>query len=73
MDRLNLNHQHNEYNDIPVLYCKHCLSLRIRNISFIEDSDYCDQCGSTEVGKSSIEDWETLYEEKYGHKYLENY
>jgi hypothetical protein len=60
-----------EYNQIPVFYCKSCLSLKIRNIDSVEDSDYCDDCGSTEIGECSIEEWETMYQERYGHKYLE--
>ena len=63
----------NDYNKEPVLYCKHCLSLNIRNVPMIEDSDYCDDCGATDIGKCSIEEWESLYVERYGHKYLEDY
>lgn len=62
-----------DYNDEPVLYCKHCLSLKIRNIPIMEDSDYCDDCGSTDIEKASIEEWEILYNNKYGHKFLEEY
>ena len=39
-----------EYNSIPVLYCKRCLSIKVMNISIIEDLDYCDDCGSTDIG-----------------------
>lgn len=63
----------NEYNEEPVLYCKNCLSIRIRNIEKIENSDYCDDCGSTDIAECSIEEWENLYKSRYGHKYLENY
>ena len=62
-----------EYNSIPVLYCKRCLSIKVMNISIIEDLDYCDECGSTDIGQCSIEEWEELYKDKYGHKYLEEY
>lgn len=54
MSNLNEERQPNEYDDIPVLYCKRCLSLRILDISRIEDSDYCDDCGSTDIGLSLI-------------------
>lgn len=67
------NSSTNQYNSIPVLYCKQCLSLRIRNIPIVEDSDYCDECSSTDIGECSIEEWKTMYQEKYGHEYLENY
>ena len=73
MSNLNTENQPNDYNKIPVLYCKQCLSLKIRNISIIEDSEYCDECGSTNIGKCSIEEWEMLYKNRYGHKFLENY
>jgi hypothetical protein len=59
-----------EYNAEPVYYCKHCLSLKIRGY---EEMDYCDDCGSTNTGKCSIEEWEELYKNKFGHKYLDKY
>lgn len=62
-----------DYNAIPVLYCKRCLSLKIRDIPSLEDSNYCDNCSSTDIGECSIEEWETLYKNRYGHKYLEEY
>ena len=65
--------KNSEYNKIPVVYCKHCLSLRVRDIPIIEDSDYCEQCGSTDIGECLIEEWENMYKERYGHKYLEEY
>ena len=54
-------------------HCRHCLSLKVRNIPVMEDSDYCDDCGATDIGECLIEEWETLYKNKYGHKYLEEY
>ena len=60
----------NEYNKLPVFYCKYCLSLNIRNINDDEDLDYCDTCGATEIEKCQIEEWESLYETRYGHKYV---
>ena len=47
-----------EYNNIPVVYCKHCLSLAIRNSDGI---DYCDKCGGTETGEAHIHEWEKMY------------
>lgn len=73
MSNLNTENCPNDYNKEPVLYCKRCLSLKIMNIPKIEDSDYCDECGSTDVGKCSIEEWETLYKAKYGYNFLEDY
>lgn len=73
MSNLNIEKQPNEYDKIPVLYCKHCLSLKIRNIKSLEDSDYCDECGTTNIGECSIDEWETLYKNRYGHRYLDSY
>ena len=39
----------------------------------MEDSDYCDDCGSTNIEQISIKEWEKPYEQKYGHSYLEKY
>lgn len=52
-----------KYNDEPVTYCSHCLSL---NIKIMEDTDYCDDCGSTETAVTHIDVWTMLYENKYG-------
>lgn len=51
-----------DYNKEPVYYCIHCLSLKIMKE---EDFDYCDECGSTDIAQTSIENWEKLYKEKY--------
>lgn len=53
-----------DYNSIPVTYCKNCLSLKIL---ILEDNiDYCDDCGCTETCTTDIASWENMYEEKYG-------
>lgn len=59
------------YDDDPVFYCKRCLSLKIRQMPFMKNQDYCDECGSAEVDKADIETWKKLYEEKYGHPYIQ--
>ena len=59
-----------EYNKEPVFYCKHCLSLNIRSISGM---DYCDKCSATDIEQCHIEEWENLYVQKYGHKFLDNF
>lgn len=56
-----------DYNNELVFYCKACLSLKIR---YTNKLNYCDKCGSTDIAQCSIEDWERLYENKYGFKYL---
>lgn len=62
-----------EYNKTPVFYCRNCLSLKIRDIEHIKDSEFCDECGSTDIGSINIDVWDNLYKVKYGHKYLDNY
>ena len=73
MSNLSTDNQPNDYNSEPVFYCKHCLSLTIMHIPIVEDSEYCDKCGATDIETCSIEEWESLYEKKYGHKFLEQY
>ena len=58
-----------DFNEEPVMYCKHCLSLRILDLGDA-DTEYCDECGSTDIEQSSIEDWEVLYRSIYGKKFL---
>jgi len=52
-----------------VLYCKRCLSLAIMSEY---DTDYCKECGCTDIGSTSIEHWQEMYEEKYHKKYIED-
>ena len=63
-----------EYDNIPVYYCKSCLSLRVMSIRDSSDSsmNYCDECGNTEIGETSIQEWEEMYKRKYGFDYLNN-
>lgn len=56
-----------EYNSIPVMYCKQCRSLKIMQ----SDYDYCDQCGCTDIEETDINTWENLYESMYGEKYVD--
>lgn len=53
-----------EYNKIPVVYCKNCLSLKIRILS--DNVDYCDKCGCTDTDSTDIESWREMYKKKYG-------
>lgn len=59
-----------EYNSEPVTYCARCYSLGIVH----EDSigiDCCKDCGSSDLLTSSEEEWEKLYKQRYGHKFVE--
>lgn len=61
-----------EYNSEPVLYCSRCYSLKILSIEGLPDSDYCGDCGSSDIAETSIEEWESLYESRYGSKFVEH-
>lgn len=60
-----------DYDSIPVYYCKQCLSLKIKGVPSIPGMDYCDECNSTNIEQTSIEEWEKLYQQRYGYKFLE--
>ena len=71
MSSLNTENQPNDYNEIPVLYCKHCLSLKIMNESRLPDLEYCGDCGSTNIEQTDISTWEEMYKQRYGFKLLD--
>lgn len=56
-----------EFNDEPVYFCKHCLSLTIKSLG---DYEFCDICGSTDILTTHINKWNSLYKDKYGVEYL---
>lgn len=58
----------NEYDSVPVIYCRKCLSLKIMVLD--DNIDYCDECGSTEMESTDIFSWQKMYEEKYGKPYI---
>ena len=59
------------YDAIPVYYCKQCLSLKIRYIPGVDGTDYCDDCNSTNIQKALIDEWDAMYQRRYGYKFLE--
>lgn len=61
--------QRNPYDNIPVLYCKRCLSLAVMSDDDLH-IDYCDKCGCADIGETDIYTWMDLYEKKYGKKYI---
>lgn len=63
----------NEFNNEPVFYCKHCLSLKIKSVPGMEELDYCDECGATDIGKTGINTWRQMYMDKFGFDYLDNF
>lgn len=58
-----------EYNKEPVHYCAKCLSLRIVGI---DDFEYCDICGSTDIEECSIFEQMEKYKQSHGHYYLDS-
>ena len=58
-----------DYNDEPVHYCKQCLSLKIKIVGGV---DFCDDCGSTNITTAHIDEWDKLYQERYGETFLES-
>ena len=61
--------QKKDYDNVPVTYCKTCLSLKVKNIEN-PNVAYCVDCGNTDLEETHILDWEKLYEEEYGEKFL---
>lgn len=59
-----------EYNEEPVFYCKNCLSLKIKTVQVDSNLDYCDECGSTDIAQTSIEEWRGIYKNRYGTDFL---
>lgn len=57
-----------DYDSEPVIYCARCYSLKIKHEDSI-GADVCTECGCSDTLTSSIEDWERLYERRYGHKF----
>ena len=61
-----------EYNQEPVFFCKSCHSLKIKTVAIGSDLDYCDDCGSTDIDQTDINEWERVFEERFGFKYINN-
>lgn len=66
-----------DYNNVPVTYCKTCLKLHIKEVEFKKDDGgkntdvaYCVDCSNTNMGQAHISEWEDMYEEKYGERFL---
>lgn len=59
-----------EYDEEPVEYCKNCYSLKIR-YEEITDSDCCMECGCSDIATATIDEWERMYERRYGKKFVD--
>lgn len=70
-----------DYNNVPVTYCKTCLSLNLKEVTFKGQKDpatgedknvtYCVPCGNTDTETTHITEWEDFYEAKYGERFLD--
>jgi len=73
LKKLNMITAKDNSNSEPITYCKTCLSIKIKTVGF-EDTekevDYCVDCSNTEMGEAHVSEWEDLYEEKYGERFL---
>lgn len=60
------------YNSEPVYYCKRCLSLKVLVLEGLGDPNacYCDDCGGTDIGQTTIESWEEMRNAKYGKSFV---
>ncbi len=72
--------QKQDYNNVPVAYCKTCLSLAVVEVnlsSSVATDDtipkicYCSKCSNTEVEEAHITEWEEKYEQRFGKKFLD--
>jgi hypothetical protein len=75
---LNMITKKQDYNNVPVTYCKTCLKLHIKEVTFPKETGssqavvpYCVDCGNTDLGQTHITEWEDMYEEEYGEKFID--
>tara|TARA_R110000796_G_scaffold181330_1_gene297852 strand:- start:17277 stop:17612 length:336 start_codon:yes stop_codon:yes gene_type:complete len=70
---LNMITSKDNSNNEPITYCKTCLSIKIKTVEF-EDTeqevDYCISCSNTDLDTAHISEWEDMYEERYGERFL---
>lgn len=58
-----------EYDEEPIKYCTRCYSLKIGYEDAI-DTEYCMECGCSDIAEASIYRWESMYKNRYGHEFL---
>lgn len=39
----------------------------------MEELDYCDECGATDIAQTDIETWKKMYRDRFGFDYLDKY
>lgn len=58
-----------EYDEEPVKYCTKCYSLKIGYEEAV-DTEYCMECGCSDIAELSIYEWEEMYKNRYGQKFI---
>lgn len=73
LKKLNMITSKDSSNSEPIAYCKTCLSIHIKTTK-MEDTqqvvDYCIACSNSEIEETHISEWEDMYEERYGERFL---
>lgn len=73
------------YNAVPITYCKTCLKIGIKDVTFPRSDNsepveqqkpealvgYCVACSNTDLAQAPVSEWEEMYFEKYGEKFLD--
>jgi hypothetical protein len=73
LKKLNMLTEKDNFNNEKITYCKTCLSIKIKTIELKDTDkkvDYCIDCSNTPMGEAHISEWEDLYEERYGERFL---
>lgn len=52
-----------------VEFCTSCLSLAILDDGY---EPYCNVCGGTDISSAGIEEWQGLYEKRFGESFLKS-
>lgn len=58
-----------DYNSVPVHYCKNCLSLNIKELNK-SNLHVCGECGNVNTDETDINDWTEMYTKEYGRPFL---
>lgn len=61
---------YNDYDSEPVRYCSRCYSLKVKYEEEM-DSEYCADCGCSDISESSFDEWEKKYEKRYRKKFVQ--
>ena len=65
-----MSNRNDDYDLEPVKFCPKCYSLKVKYDGTV-DSEYCGECGCTDIQELPFEVWEQKYEGRYKHKFAE--